>query len=146
MKPPAISNRRFKAFAPEETVPCVNTPLRVLHLEDNPIDAELFLMVLKGEGIDCLITCVRKRSDFQTALERGEFDLIVSDFSLPGFDGLAALKIARQYCPNTPFIFSSGTMREAEAQAALSSGATDFIIKDDYAGLIAAVKRATGRL
>ena len=117
-------------------------PLRVLHLEDNAIDAELFCMVLKGEGIDCAITCVRTRRDFQAALEQGQFDLIVSDFSLPAFDGLAALKMARQHSPNTPFIFASGTMREAEAMQALSSGASDFVIKDDAPGLIAAVKRA----
>src|SRR5712672_1625791 len=113
----------------------MNKTLSVLHLEDNTVDAELFRRLLNEEGIDCTVVCVRKRVDFQTALERGTFDLIVSDFSLPGFDGLAALKMARQYCPNTPFIFSSGTMREAEAQAALSSGATDFIVKDDSAGL-----------
>jgi len=118
-------------------------PLRVLHLEDNAIDAELFRMLLNGEGIDSIVICVRTRRDFQAALERGQFDLIVSDFTLPGFDGLAALKMARQHRPDTPFIFASGTMREAEAQQALASGASDFVVKDDAQGLIAAVKRVT---
>jgi len=119
----------------------MSKPLKVLHLEDNAIDAELFRMVLKGERIDCIVTCVRARRDFQAALEREQFDLIVSDFSLPGFDGLAALRMARQYCPKTPFIFASGTMREAEVQQALALGASDFVVKDDALALVAAVKR-----
>lgn len=122
----------------------MNRSLSVLHLEDNAIDAELFRMVMKGEGIDCAVTCVRTRRDFQAALEQGQFDLIVSDFSLPAFDGLSALKMARQYCPNTPFIFVSGTMHAIEAREAISSGASDFIVKDDTPGLILAVKRTIG--
>ena len=121
----------------------MSKPLKVLHLEDNAIDAELFRMVLKGERIDCIVTCVRVRQDFQAALEREQFDLIVSDFSLPGFDGLAALKMARQYCPNTPFIFASGSLRETEAKEALALGASDFVVKDDAPALVAAVKRVT---
>jgi CheY-like chemotaxis protein len=121
----------------------MNKTLSVLHLEDNAIDAELFRMLLEGEGIQCTVICVRTRRDFQAALERG-FDLIVSDFTLPGFDGLAALKMARQHCPDTPFIFASGTMREAEAQQALALGASDFVVKDDAPALVAAVKRVAG--
>src|SRR5712691_2961281 len=123
----------------------MNKTLSILHLEDNAIDAELFRMLLEGEGIQCTVICVRTRRDFQAALERGQFDLIVSDFTLPGFDGLAALKMARQHRPDTPFIFASGTMREAEAQQALASGASDFVVKDDAPALVAAVKRATRR-
>lgn len=118
------------------------TPLRILHLEDNPTDAELVRQMLLAEGIACTITCVKTGPDFEAALERGQFDLILSDFSLPQFDGLSALTLARSKCPHKPLIFLSGTMGEEVAVESLKQGATDYVLKDRLARLPAAVRRA----
>jgi len=65
--------------------------LRILHLEDNPTDAELVRGMLEAAGVDCAIRRVETREAFQSALEREQFDLVISDFTLPSFDGLSAL-------------------------------------------------------
>ncbi len=100
-------------------------PLHILHLEDNPTDAELVRALLEAEGIDCEVTCVRTREDYEVELERGAFDLLLTDFSLPRFDGLAALELARRKHPEKPTIFLSGTMGEDVAVKCLQQGATD---------------------
>src|SRR5437899_5267115 len=124
------------------TVMLPAVPLQILHLEDNQADAELVRSLLEGEGIACAFTCVATRPDFEAALENGAFDLILSDFSLPQFDGLTALALARLRHPDKPVIFVSGTLGEAAAVEALKQGATDFVLKDQLARLPAAVKRA----
>ncbi len=120
----------------------MKTPLRILHLEDNRTDAELVGLMLKEEGINCEIRCVRTRAEFEAALNSDVFDLIISDFSLPQFNGLAALQMARQQCPAKPFIFVSGTMGEEAAVESLKEGAADYVLKDRLPRLAAAVKRA----
>ena len=102
----------------------MNRPLQILHLEDNESDAELVEIRLKAEQIACSITLVDTREDFQEALKTRSFDLILSDYSLPAFDGLSALKMARQQTPNTPYMFVSGTMGEEAAVESLKSGAS----------------------
>ena len=72
----------------------MKSPLHILHLEDDPNDAALVQSTLAAGGITCAITWVQSRDDFVAALERGGIDLILSDFTLPAFDGLSALKIA----------------------------------------------------
>jgi len=76
------------------------------------------------------------------ALETRRHELILSDYSLPGFDGHSALKIAREKCPETPFIFVTGTMGEEVAIETLKSGATDYVLKTRLSRLIPAVNRA----
>jgi len=117
-------------------------PLHILHLEDNPTDAELVRALLEAEGIDCKVTCVRTREDYVAELERGGFDLLLTDFSLPRFDGLAALELVRQKHPDKPTIFLSGTMGEDVAVKCLQQGATDYVLKDRLARLPSAVRRA----
>src|SRR5690606_7633284 len=90
----------------------VTRPLRILHLEDNATDGELVRALLEEEGIACSILRVETRDEFDTALRRERFDLIISDFTLPSFDGLSALALARTECPDTAFIFVSGTIGE----------------------------------
>ena len=100
----------------------MNSPLRILLLEDNPADAELILATLEKDGIRCDVLRVETQADFLGALERSSFDLILSDGSLPTFDGLSALKITREIdairagsgakSPQTPFIFVSCTIVE----------------------------------
>jgi len=116
--------------------------LRILHLEDDQTDAQLVREMLDAEGISCAVTCVRTREAYEKALENESFDLILTDFSLPRFDGLSALALARQKRPETPMIFISGTMGEEAAVRCLQQGATDYVLKDRLARLPSAVRRA----
>jgi two-component system cell cycle sensor histidine kinase/response regulator CckA len=120
----------------------MKAPLRILHLEDNLNDAALVQATLEGEGIGCAITCVQTRADFVAALERGDIDLIIADFSLPTFDGLTALEITQKQCPEIPFILVSGTLGEEVAVAAMRSGAADYLLKDRLTRLGQAVSHA----
>src|SRR2546426_12269863 len=120
----------------------MNPPLQILHLEDSEADAELVRELLDADGLACAITCVKTRDDYQAALERGDFDLILSDFSLPKFDGMAALAMAREQHPEKPIIFVSGTIGEEAAVEVLKRGAIDYVLKDQLARLPSAVKRA----
>jgi hypothetical protein len=117
-------------------------PLRILHVEDNPDDVELVRATLAAGGVSCETVIVSGREEFTRALESGRFDLILSDFSLPQFDGLAALEIARRIAPAVPFILVSGTLGEESAVESLRGGATDYVLKQRLARLAAAVQRA----
>jgi hypothetical protein len=120
----------------------MESPLQILHLEDNPSDAALVQSTLETGGISCAISWVQNRDDFLAALEHGGIDLILSDFSLPMFDGLSAAKIARAKYPSIPLIIVSGTLGEEQAIDSLKSGATDYILKERLARLVPAVRRA----
>ena len=120
----------------------MKNPLHILHLEDSPEDAALVQSVLKQGGITCSITQVQTRAEFLAALKRGNVDLILSDFSLPGFDGLAALEATRAHWPSLPFIIVSGTAGEEEAIKSLKHCATDYVEKDHLYRLVPEVQRA----
>lgn len=115
---------------------------RVLHLEDDPVDAELIHATLAREWPDCRIEWVQTRDEFLAALQRKELNLVLSDFSMPGFDGLSALTLVRQHRPDLPFIFLSGTIGEDYAVEALKHGATDYVLKDRMGRLITTIRRA----
>ncbi len=117
-------------------------PLHILHLEDDVNDAALIQATLKDEGITCTTNRVQTHDDFVAALEHGGIDLILSDFSLPSFDGLSALKIAHTERPDLPLIFVSGTLGEELAIESLQNGATDYVLKGRLARLGPAVRRA----
>jgi len=116
--------------------------LRILYLEDEPRDAELVRSSLEAEGIDCDLTCVDSEADFIKALQQGEFDLILSDYTLPSFDGISALKIAQAGYPEVPFIFVSGTLVEEVGVEALKQGATDYVSKARLSRIAPSVRRA----
>lgn len=116
--------------------------LRILHLEDDPMDAELVYMALSAEGLDCEVQVVSRREEFSTALERGGMDLILADFALPAFDGMSALGMVREKLPDLPFVFVSGKLGEEAAIESLKSGATDYVLKSRLSRLVPAVKRA----
>ena len=116
--------------------------LRILHLEDNPTDAELIQAILETEGIICDVTRVDTQADFFASLEHGGFDLILTDYTLPSFDGLSALKITLEKCPDVPFIFVSGALGEEVAIEALKIGATDYILKQRLSRIVPSVHRA----
>jgi diguanylate cyclase (GGDEF)-like protein/PAS domain S-box-containing protein len=116
--------------------------LRILHLEDDAADSELIENLLRKSGLDCQLVQVETRTAFEAAVRTGDFDMILSDYSLPGFDGQAALMIARALRPDLPFLFVSGTIGEDRAVESLKGGATDFVLKDNFARLAPAVRRA----
>ena len=120
----------------------MKSPLQILHLEDDPNDAALVEATLKADGITCAITCVENHDDFVAALEHGGIDLILSDYTLPAFDGMSALKIAQVKWPAIPLIFVSGTLGEERAVDSLKNGATDYVLKDRLTRLVPAVHRA----
>jgi PAS domain S-box-containing protein len=120
----------------------MSTALSILHLEDDEDDATLVSATLERYGIECEIERVQTREDFVAALQRGGFDLILSDFSLPGFNGLSGLELARKMRPDIPFLFVSGTLGEDVAIQALKSGATDYVLKERLPRLVPAVRRA----
>lgn len=116
--------------------------LRILHLEDNKIDAEFINESLKHQGLHCTVKVVDDFSKYSNALATEQFDLILSDFNLPSFDGLSALKLARQKHPHVPFIFVSGTIGEERAIESLKNGATDYVLKESINRLPSVISRA----
>lgn len=116
--------------------------MKIIHLEDDLNDAELARLALEADGVDCELVVVSDQEQFVTALEAGGFDLVLSDYALPAFDGLTALQITRQRYPNIPFIFLSGVMGEERALHTLKSGATDYVLKGRLARLGQTVRRA----
>src|SRR5215510_15702538 len=120
----------------------MESPLRILHLEDDAKDAELVQAMLEAEGIVSHVTRVDAQADFLASLEQGGFDLILADYTLPSFDGLSALKITLEKCPDVPFIFVSGTLGEEVAIEALQIGATDYVLKERLSRIVPSVHRA----
>ena len=120
----------------------MNSPLRVLHLEDDVRDTELVQATLEAEGIPIDLTRVETEQDFISTLNRGASDVILADYTLPSFDGLSALRIAQRQLPNVPFLFVSGTLGEDVAIEALKTGATDYVLKTRLSRLGPAVTRA----
>src|SRR5919106_2687555 len=120
----------------------MNARLRVLHLEDKVADTELVQATLEAEGIRSALTRVEAQHDFVAALEKGGFDVILADYTLPSFDGLSALKIAHERSPQIPFLFVSGTLGEDVAIEALKAGATDYVLKTRLSRLGPSLKRA----
>jgi CheY-like chemotaxis protein len=117
-------------------------PIRLLHLEDDAADQVFVREMLHSDGLPCELVAVKTRTDFESALTRGHYDLIISDFSLPSFDGLGALALARELSPATPFIFFSGTIGEDVAVASLKNGASDYILKQRPQRLATAIRNA----
>ncbi len=116
--------------------------LRVLLIEDSEADAELTIRRLNAAGFKCIARCVMGESDMRRELKAALPDIILSDFSIPGFDGMTALAIARVEAAGVPFIFLSGTIGEERAIEALKCGAIDYVLKNNPARLIPAINRA----
>ena len=117
-------------------------PVRILLLEDSEIDAELITRQLEKMAQPPHIERAAIRREFEMLLEAGHFDLVLSDYSLPGFNGIDALRIARAQDPNLPFVFVSGVLGEEFATEALRAGATDYVTKKNLSRLAMVVDRA----
>ncbi|HZO21298.1 MAG TPA: diguanylate cyclase, partial [Steroidobacteraceae bacterium] len=116
--------------------------VRVLFVEDSEADAQLALRRLRADGMECSGRRVETEETLVGALREQAWDLILSDFSLPSFDGLSALTIAVRESPQVPFIFVSGTIGEERAIEALRCGAVDYVLKSNLKRLAPAVRRA----
>ncbi len=116
--------------------------IRVLFVEDMEYEAELSLAHLKRAGLTCVSHRVDTEQALRTALREFAPTIILSDFTLPNFDGLSALRIAHEVAPEVPFIFVSGTIGEERAIEALLCGAVDYVLKSNPARLAPAVRRA----
>ncbi len=116
--------------------------LRILHLEDAPEDIELIQETLSADGLACEMFCASTRDAFVEALAQVPIDLVLSDFALPGFDGLSALRLSLEKLPGVPFILLSGTLGEEAAIESLRAGATDYVLKHRLQRLAPAVRRA----
>jgi signal transduction histidine kinase/DNA-binding response OmpR family regulator len=117
------------------------TPLRLLLVEDNEDDALLLARHLRQDGFQSDILRVDDPEGFREALSRGPWDLVLSDFHLPGFSGLAALEILGTTDLDIPFILVSGAIGEHTAVEAMRAGARDYILKDNLARLGPAIRR-----
>ena len=111
-------------------------PLHILLLEDSPLDAELIHAKLVESELPFNLVREETRAGFLAALETCTFDLILSDYSLPSFDGLSALAIVRANWPHIPCIFVSGAIGEDQAVETLRAGATDYVLKHHLERLV----------
>jgi phosphoserine phosphatase RsbU/P len=117
-------------------------PLAILLLEDSELDARLIRAQLEEGGLNFQLERVDCREDFLRALARGTIDLILSDYNIPGFDGLSALNAARRFLPDVPFLFVSRALGEERAIDLLKRGATDYVLKERLERLVPSLKRA----
>jgi diguanylate cyclase (GGDEF)-like protein len=117
-------------------------PIRLLFAEDNPGDVDLEVRELRQAGIAEVHKVVCTEKDFVRELLEFAPEIILSDFSMPGFDGMQALRITKERSADTPFLFVSGTLGEEYAIRAMQQGATDYVLKSNLIRLPAAVQRA----
>jgi len=116
--------------------------IRILHLEDDLSIVKLIRRLLEAEGYVAEVVNVQARAEYLSALENGEYDLILADYSLPDFDGLIALDLLRQKNKTLPFILFPGSIGEQKAIACLRRGATDYVLKENITALMPAINRA----
>jgi len=116
-------------------------PLRVLHLEDSELDHELALAHLLRAGLVVDCRRVESRAEFEAALDL-PWDLVLSDYNLPGYSGLEALRTMQARALELPFVIVSGEIGEETAVAAMRSGASDYLLKNNLARLAPAVEHA----
>ena len=119
----------------------MSVPLRVLMIEDSEDDTALLVRELRRGGYDVTHERVDTPAAMGSALNKGKWDLVISDHSMPHFSGAAALTLLRQTESEVPFIFVSGTMGEEAAVAALKDGAQDYVMKTNLKRLVPAVQR-----
>jgi PAS domain S-box-containing protein len=121
------------------------TRIRILHVEDVPADAELAERELRQAGFEFDIRRVETREAFLAALADFTPDLILSDYRLPEFDGMQALRLAREHAPDVPVIITTGSVNEETAVACMKAGAADYVLKEHLGHLGTAVESTLER-
>jgi PAS domain S-box-containing protein len=117
--------------------------INIIHVEDDPFDSELVHAKLVDAGLNCRFTRVQEREEFISILRNCALpDIIIADFRLPRFDGISAMRLAKELCPHIPLVFVSGTIGEDAAIEALTQGGTDYVLKQNLTRLPSVVQRA----
>jgi len=119
--------------------------LRLLILEDMPVDLDRLLLLLNRENFCFEYQCVHTRNEFECLLMEQEWDLILSDYVMPQFSGIEALEVRNENYRHIPFIMVSGTIGETVAVECMKAGAQDYILKDNYIRLPHAIRREVER-
>ncbi|MBF0207974.1 MAG: response regulator [Oligoflexia bacterium] len=117
-------------------------PLRILHIEDSPNDAEIILNQLNVAGISVQIDLALNEAQFTSFIQNSEYDLILADYNLPGLNGMTILRTAKSLSPHVPIIFVTGAIGEDMAVELIKQGATDYVLKDRPDKLPLAILRA----
>ncbi len=116
--------------------------LKILMVEDFPADAEFNIREIKKGGLNFVYTIVENKEEYIKALHEFKPDIILSDYSLPQFDGMKALALKHDLVPMTPFILVTGSLNEETAVGEMKAGADDYIIKENITRLVPAIKSA----
>ncbi len=116
-------------------------PISILVVEDVPDDAELMILALQRDGLDVTWERVETADELKAALATGVWDAVLSDYTLPEFGAIAALKVVREADPDMPFLVVSGTVGEEVAVGMMRVGANDYVLKHNLIRLAAAIKR-----
>jgi len=117
-------------------------PVRILYLEDDPLDVEPVEQRLEEAGITYELTIASDRREFEVAVEAGPLDLVLVDYLLPAYDGMTAMAYARSHHPGVPVILISGVIGEEQAVDCMLNGATDYVLKHHLDRLVPATRRA----
>ncbi|MGH8245233.1 MAG: response regulator, partial [Gammaproteobacteria bacterium] len=118
------------------------TPLQILFIEDSEFDVELAVLELERDGFTVSWKRVELEAELRTSLASDPPQVVLSDYSMPRFDGLSALRVVQELAPDLPFIFLSGTIGEERAIESIKTGATDYVLKGNIRRLATAVRRA----
>src|SRR5271155_3639743 len=118
------------------------SPLRVLHVEDNKLDAELAADALRKGGFAASVVLVQTESDFARQLHSHPPDIVIADYSLPHWNGMEVLEVLRRESPEIPLILVSGSLRDVAAVECMKAGAPDYVSKDGLARLPEVIRRA----
>ncbi len=119
----------------------MSKPLRAIFVEDSQDDSALLAREIRKGGFELHCECVGSAAALRSALQQGDWDLVVSDHSMPGFTGIEALQIVRDCRDDLPFMFVSGTLDEDTAALALRRGAQDYFMKGHLQRFLPAVER-----
>jgi PAS domain S-box-containing protein len=119
--------------------------IRILFAEDLPTDVEMAKREIRKGGIDFTCRVVDTENEFIKELEEFKPDIVVSDYSMPTFDGMSALKITRAKSKHMPFVVLTGSMNEETAVACMKAGANDYVIKEQIKRLPFAIKEAINK-
>src|SRR3984893_18865594 len=116
--------------------------LRVLHVEDNQLDAELVVQALRKGGFSVSAVVVQAEVEFVWELRLQRPDVVIADYNLPQWKGMEALAVLRREGLDIPLILVSGALGDVTAVECIKAGATDYVLKDGLARLPEAVRRA----